>query len=122
MKTGTIIAIVVGVIGAATGGYILHRRKQSNNVLMQAQQQGTVAVPQQSISPYEGTVFIVGGKHIHLVKNGVLRYVPTFDLLIREVGTKDLNLLRSSGVAKDVAALPPDIQAGTTLSGLRLLR
>lgn len=124
MKTGTIIAIALGVIGAATGGYILYRRKQSNNVLQQAQQDGTVQTPVQAISQFEGKAFRLNDGRIYVVKNNVLRHVANQNVMQREFGTKDWNLLLASGVGSNVASLPTGFTEGEQLTGFnkRLLR
>lgn len=122
MKTGTIIAIVAGVVGLATGGYILYRRKQSNDVLVQAQREGTVQLPQQAISQYEGKAFKTPDGKTHLVRNGVVRWLYTRNVVARELGTDDWNLIVKSGVGTNVKALPPELPVGPELRGFNLLR
>ena len=117
MKTGTIIAIVAGVVGLATGGYILYRRKQSNDVLVQAQQEGTVAIPQQGISPYEGKAYKMDGK-TYLVRNGVLRHLANPAVRARELGSNDWDLIVKSGVGANVTTLPP-LPIGPQLTGFK---
>jgi LPXTG-motif cell wall-anchored protein len=124
MKAGTIIAIVVGVAGLATGGYVFYKRRQANAVLTQAQQNGTVAVAQQTISPNEGKAYRTPDGKIYQVRNGQLRWLVNGTVMNRELGTTDWALVKKSGVGFDVNTLPIELPIGAELKGFnqRLLR